>query len=114
MAGLAHHLRPRWHSTACRMPGPLSLRGRPVPWRPARHLTSCLAAVPQMAEDLTFDNTFAACAQAPLNKAAAYVTGGAPRWAACTPSLRAPPPRAALLQYTVPQIIVGLFDYPEP
>lgn len=30
----------------------------------------------QMQEDLTFDNTFAACPQAPLNKSASYVTGG--------------------------------------
>ncbi|KAL4452741.1 hypothetical protein ABPG75_008403 [Micractinium tetrahymenae] len=33
----------------------------------------------QMSEELTFDNTFAACPLAPLNKSASYVTGGVPR-----------------------------------
>lgn len=43
-------------------------------------LSACdLPLLSQMAEDLKFDNTFAACSQAPLNKSAAYVTGGLPR-----------------------------------
>ncbi|KAL4421018.1 hypothetical protein ABPG77_008855 [Micractinium sp. CCAP 211/92] len=50
----------------------------------------------QMQEDLTFDNTFAACPQAPLNKSASYVTGGLmrltdiyPEWLAAFPKVKA-------------------------